>query len=65
MPITKCTTHDEDKNAINDKCIVSVEKTLAEYFLCSYHTMFSLFLEGQSLPLKIKQVRSFILLFIP
>ena len=55
MPITKRTTHDEDKNAINDKYIVSVAKTLAEYFLCSYYTMFSLFLEGQSLPLKIKQ----------
>ena len=56
MPITKCTTHDEDENAINDKYIVSVAKTLAEYFLCSYYTMFSLFLEGRSLPLKIKPV---------
>ena len=64
MPITKCTTHDEDKYAINDKYIVFVAKPLVEYFLCSYHTMFSLFLEGQSLPLKIKPVRSFILLFI-
>ena len=63
MPITKCTTHDEDKNAINDKYIVSVAKTLAEYFLCSYYTMLSLFLKGQSLPLKIKPVRSFIHLF--
>ena len=59
MPITKFTTHDEDKNAINDKYIVSVAKTLTEYFQCS----FSLFLEGQSLPLKIKPVRSFIHLF--
>ena len=55
MLITKCTTHDEDKTAINDKYIVSVPKTLAEYFLCSYYTMFSLFLEGQSLSLKINQ----------
>ena len=63
MLITKCTTHDEDKNAINDKYIVSVAKTLAEYFLCSYYTMFSLFLEDQSLPLKFKPVESFIYLF--
>ena len=60
MLITKCTTHDEDKNAINDKYIVSVAKKLAEYFLCSYYTMFFFSLEGQSLPLKIK---SFIHLF--
>ena len=60
MPITKCTIHDEDKNAINDKYIVSVAKMLAEYFLCSYYTMFSLFLEDQSLPLQIKPVGSFI-----
>ena len=46
MLITKCTTHDEGKNAINDKYIVSVAKMLAEYFLCSYYTIFSLFLEG-------------------
>ena len=43
MPITKCTTHDKDENAIYDKYIVSVAKTLAQYFLCSYYTMFSLF----------------------
>ena len=55
MPITKCTTHNEDKNEINYKYIVSVAKTLAEYFLSSYYTMFSL---------KIKPVGSFILLFI-
>ena len=63
MLITKCTTQDEDKNAINDKYIVSVARMLADYFLCSYYTLFSLFLEGQSLPLKIKPVRSFIHLF--
>ena len=44
--ITKCTTHDEDKNAINDKYIVSLAKTWAAYFIYSYYTMFSLFLEG-------------------
>ena len=42
MPITKCTTHDEDKNAINDKYIVSVAKMLAEY--CALITQ--CFLEG-------------------
>ena len=50
MLITKFTTYDEDKNAINDKYSVSVAKVLADYFLFSYYTMFSLFLEGQSLP---------------
>ena len=64
MLITKCTTHDEDKNAINDKYIVSVAKTLADYFLCSYYTMFSLFLEDQSLPYTSPVIYSFILLFI-
>ena len=63
MLITKCTTHDEDKNAINDKYIVSVAKMLADYFLCSYYTVFSLFLKGKSLLLKIKPVGSFIHLF--
>ena len=63
MLIAKCTTHDEDKNAINDKYIASVAKMLADYFLCSYYITFSLFLEGQKTFLKIKPVRSFIHFF--
>ena len=63
MLITKCTIHNEDKNVINDKYIVSVAKTLADYFLCSYYTMFS-FVFGRPKPsLKIKPVGSFIHLF--
>ena len=62
MLIAKCTTH-EDKNAINDKYIVSVANTFADYFLCSCYIMF-FFIFGRPKPsLKIKPVGSFIHLF--
>ena len=38
MLLIECTTHDEDKNAINLKIIVSLAKTLADYFLPTLKT---------------------------
>ena len=54
--------HDEDKNAINDKYIVSVTKLLADYFLCFYNTMVPFF--GMLKPsLEIKPVRFFFFIY--
>ena len=62
--LIECTTHDEDKNAINLKFIISC-KNVGQLFPTHFKdtiTLFSFFLEGRSLPSKIwlKQSGQFI-----
>ena len=66
--LIECTTHDEDKNAINLKFIASC-KNVRGLFPTHFKgtiILFLFFLEGRSLHSKfqLKPVRSFILLFI-
>ena len=68
--LIECTTHDEDKNAINLKFIVSC-KNIGRLFPNHFQDtimLFSFFLEGRSLPLKFgsssEVIYSFIQLFI-
>ena len=67
--LIECTTHDEDKNAINLKFIIVSCKNVGGLFpthIKDTIILLSFFLEGRSLPSKfqLKPVRSFILLVI-
>ena len=68
MLFIECTSHGEDKSAINWQLIVSLAKMFVDYFLPTlrHNSIVFILFEGRSLPSKfqLKPVRSFILLFI-